>query len=155
MKSNNLKLILGITLLFSSCGFEPSEESSEKSLTYASLKVNGHDSSLSYDLTNVDKCAFDSTSDVITANFSDISGKSDLRLKLTGVIGDSGTKTCIQSSSNLRDTEGCSVLFKIPNTEADSSGSDHYAMYQTDSVPDAFNYDGTCKISWEKTASFF
>jgi hypothetical protein len=117
------------------------------------MSVISQSSNSSHNLTSVESCRFDSSSDVLTASFSKSdSTLSTLSIKITGVTGDSGTENCVQSS-NPMDTEGCSVLFTIPNTEDNPSGFDQYAMYQPSDVPDSFVYDGSCSISWEKSAA--
>lgn len=161
-RSKNLILIHITTVLLTSillsCGSEKEEESDKT--VYATMNVESSSATTAFELTNKDLCSFNKDSDVFDATFSK-SGSMlyELKVQITGIAGDSGTKTCAQTNPNSMtddaDTENCAVSFKSPGSSDSASYFDGYSMYDNIDSPDAFTYDGVCTIEWSRNSASF
>ena len=156
MKLDKYLALLLLSLVMLACGAEE-DEKEEEVTTYATLNTSTSSGSTSHALTAVDTCIFNSSTDSFEGSFS--TGENSLTrltVTITGLVGENNTNTCTLSDSDDTDTEGCSVLFQIPNIETESAqGYDQYAMFNPGTVSDTLVYSGSCEISWGRNETTF
>lgn len=147
----NLSLI-GMLIL--GCGFNDSDEKETDSV-YATLNVSKDGNKSTHSVKGLSLCKYESKSDYFDAVFGTEGQLTGLSISLTGVSGTSGTSVCTLSEDSDSDPNGCSVLFKVPNSEENASGFDQYSNYDSIQSADKVVYSGSCTIKWNNTGKGF
>lgn len=155
LKKIFLLFLLGIIVTNLSCAAKKEEKKS--TTVYSNLTSTGAadtSQNLSFTLTDVTECYYDSTSGLVRVFLGSNSTASPfLSIKIKGYQSTATTYTCTQAADNKQSVgsvgsyfDSCGVQFGVYSS-AGGSTVNQYATYRDNTTVQLLNYSGSCSVS--------